>query len=138
MAIPRYTPAGAVLHQVLREVERLGRDDVGAPRLSSARIALLQSLRQKPKTASALARERRASRQSVQRIATSMASEGWIASAQNPRDRRAPLLALTPHGARILESAAAAQASALSRLAERFELAELSSALRVLRALRGE
>jgi DNA-binding MarR family transcriptional regulator len=135
---PRYTAAGAVLHQLLREAERLARADLGAPRLSSARIALLQSLRRRPKTVSSLARERDASRQSVQRIANSMANEGWIESAPNPRDGRAPLLGLTSHGARILESASAAQASVLSRLAERFGLDELSSALRVLRALRAD
>ncbi len=67
-----------------------------------------------------------------------MLADGWIARAQNSRDRRAPLLALTPHGARALESAAVARASALSRIAEHFELAELSSATRVLRALRVE
>jgi DNA-binding MarR family transcriptional regulator len=133
---PRYTAGGGALHQLLREVERVAREGVGSARLSTGRLALLRSLGRAAKTASELARERGASRQSTLRIVESLLAEGWIARAPNPRHRRAPLLGLTPLGARVYERAALAQAEALNRLAERCDPAQVLDALRLLRSLR--
>ncbi len=133
---PRYTPAGAALHQLLREVERTAQEEIGLARLTPARLAVLHSLLQSAKTASELARERGASRQATLRVVESMLAEGWLERAQNPRHRRAPLLRVTAHGARAHQNAALEQARALNQLAESCDSAEVFAAIRLLRNLR--
>lgn len=135
-AAPRYTAAGAALHQLLRELERIAQEGIGSERLTPARLAALHSLREGAKTASDLARERGASRQTTLRVVEAMLAEGWLERAPNPRHRRAPLLRLTAHGARVYESAAHAEAQELNRLAESCDPAEVFAALRLLRSLR--
>ena len=133
---PRYTPGGAALHQLLRELERFAQEGLALGRLSAARLALLHSLLQSEKTASDLARERGASRQATLRVVDALLAEGWLERAPNPRHRRAPLLRVTPHGARVHHEAAHAQAQALNRIAESCDSAEVFAATRLLRALR--
>ena len=53
---PRYTPAGAALHQLLREAERTAQQGIALGRITAARLAALHSLLQHAKTASELAR----------------------------------------------------------------------------------
>jgi DNA-binding MarR family transcriptional regulator len=43
-------------------------------------------------------------RQSVQRVANVLATEGLVVYQENPADRRAQLLALTPQGAEVLRT----------------------------------
>ena len=133
---PRYTAAGAALHQLVREIERLALDGLAVSRLSAARQALMHSLLQREKTASELARERGATRQATLRVVDALLAEGWLERAENPRHRRAPLLRVTPLGARVQQAAAHEQALALNRLAESFDSAEVISATRLLRSLR--
>lgn len=133
---PRYTPAGSALHQLLREIERVAQEGIGVARVSPGRLALLQSLRRGAKTASELARERGASRQTTLRMVEALLAEGWIARAPNPRHRRAPLLGITAHGARVYERAAQQQAQTLNQRAESCDAGEVFAALRLLRSLR--
>ena len=57
-----------------------------------------------PQTVAQIARNMGHTRQSVQRIADVLATEGLVVYQDNPANRRAPLLELTPHGADILRT----------------------------------
>ncbi len=57
-----------------------------------------------PQTVAQIARDMGHARQSVQRVADVLAKEGLVVYQQNPANRRAPLLELTPHGAEILRT----------------------------------
>ena len=133
---PRYTPGGAALHQLVRELERFAQEGFALGRLSSARLALLHSLLQGEKTASELARERGATRQTTLRVVDALLAEGWLERVANPRHRRAPLLRVTALGARAYRDSAREQALALNRIAESCDSAEVFAAVRLLRALR--
>jgi DNA-binding MarR family transcriptional regulator len=135
-AAPRYTPRGAALHALVRELDRLAQEGLPLARLSPARLALLHSLLQREKTASELARERGATRQATLRVVDALLAEGWLERRPNPRHRRAPLLRVTPLGARVYRDAAHDQARALNRIAERCDGDDLIAATRLLRALR--
>src|SRR5262249_24573732 len=55
-----------------------------------------------PQTVAQIARDMGHARQSVQRVADVLAKEGLVVYQDNPANRRAQLLELTPHGAEIL------------------------------------
>jgi len=133
---PRYTPGGAALHQLVRELELFAQGGVALGRLSSARLALLHSVMQRPKTASDLARERGATRQATLRLADALLAEGWLERAENPRHRRAPLLRATPLGERAHAEAAHERAQMLNRIAESCDAGDVLAAIRLLRLLR--
>ena len=135
-AAPRYTPGGAALHALMRELDRFAQEGIALARLSPARLALLHSLLQREKTASELARERGATRQATLRVVDALLAEGWLERRPNPRHRRAPLLRVTPLGARVHRDAAHERAQALNRIAERCDGADVAAATRLLRALR--
>lgn len=133
---PRYTPGGAALHQLVRELERFAQEGLALARLSPARLGVMHGLLQGEKTASELARERGATRQATLRVVDALLAEGWLERAPNPRHRRAPLLRVTALGARVYREAAQEQARALNRIAESCASAEVFAAVRLLRALR--
>jgi DNA-binding MarR family transcriptional regulator len=133
---PRYTPGGAALHQLVRELERFAQEGLALGRLSTARLAVLHSLLQSEKTASELARERGATRQATLRVVDALLAEGWLERAENPRHRRAPLLRVTALGARVHRDAAQEHAQALNRIADGCNGAEVIAAVRLLRGLR--
>jgi DNA-binding MarR family transcriptional regulator len=133
---PRYTPGGAALHLLVTELERFAQEGLVVGRLSGARLALLQSLLQGEKTASELARERGATRQATLRVVDALLAEGWLQRVPNPRHRRAPLLRVSPLGARVHRDAAHARAQELNRIAESCDGAEMFAAVRLLRAVR--
>jgi len=133
---PRYTPGGAALHQLMRELEGIGAEGVVLGGLSSARLAVLHSALQSAKTASALARERGSSRQATLRVVDALLAEGWLERADNPRHRRAALLRATALGTRTYYDAAQARAQALNAIAEGCDGAEVLAATRLVRLLR--
>jgi DNA-binding MarR family transcriptional regulator len=69
---------------------------------SSARWQVLGRLGYKPHTVSQIARDMGHARQSVQRIADVLVKEGLALYKDNPADRRAQLLELTPQGMEVL------------------------------------
>jgi DNA-binding MarR family transcriptional regulator len=69
---------------------------------SSARWQVLGGLGYGPKTVADMAREIGHARQSVQRVADVLASEGLVAYRDKPGDRRTALLELTPAGMKVL------------------------------------
>jgi DNA-binding MarR family transcriptional regulator len=133
---PRYTPGGAALHQLVRELERFAQEGFALGRLSNARLGVMHSLLHSEKTASELARERGATRQATLRVVDALLAEGWLERSDNPRNRRAPLLRVTALGARVQHDSAREQAQALNRIAESCDNAEVLAAVRLLRGLR--
>jgi len=73
--------------------------------LTSARWQLLGGIadREEPLSVAQLAREIGVTRQSVQRIANELETEGVIAFRPNPRHKRAQLVGLTSHGRTLFE-----------------------------------
>jgi DNA-binding MarR family transcriptional regulator len=68
---------------------------------SSARWQVLGRAHE-PRTVAAMARDLGHARQSVQRVADVLAGEGLVAYTDNPHDRRAQLVELTPAGRAVL------------------------------------
>jgi len=71
---------------------------------TSARWQVLGRAGHQPHTVAQMARDMGHARQSVQRIADLLVDEGLASYKDNPKDRRAKLLGLTPKGAGVLKS----------------------------------
>ncbi len=71
---------------------------------SSARWQVLGRVGYQPQTVAQMARDMGHARQSVQRVADVLATEGLVVYKNNPANRRSPLLELTPHGAAMLRT----------------------------------
>jgi DNA-binding MarR family transcriptional regulator len=69
---------------------------------SSARWQVLGRAGYQPQTVAQMAHDMGHARQSVQRIADALADEGLVAYKDNPADKRARFVELTPAGATIL------------------------------------
>jgi DNA-binding MarR family transcriptional regulator len=69
---------------------------------SSARWQVLGRAGYRPQTVAQMAHDMGHARQSVQRIADALAHEGLVAYKDNPADKRARLVALTPAGEALL------------------------------------
>jgi DNA-binding MarR family transcriptional regulator len=69
---------------------------------SSARWQVLGRAGYEAQTVAQMAREMGHARQSVQRVADVLANEGLVAYKDNPADRRAKLVELTPRGEEVL------------------------------------
>ena len=80
---------------------RVGEDITQAIGQSSARWQVLGRAYE-PQTVANMARDIGHTRQSVQRVADVLAKEGLIVYKDNPADRRAQLLELTPQGLEVL------------------------------------
>ena len=111
--------------------------------LTSARWQLLGGIagHQEPLTVAQLAREIGVTRQSVQRIANELETEGVIAFRPNPRHKRAQLIELTSHGRTLFERSMELQrpwATALGRNLAASRVSEVCKTLEeLLKALKG-
>jgi DNA-binding MarR family transcriptional regulator len=101
---------------------------------SSARWQVLAGAEHGRYTVADVARILGLARQSVQRVADLLESEGLIAYADNPRHRRARLLVLTPAGREALTMIQAAQAEWANTLGAELGARRLQQATAVLEA----
>jgi DNA-binding MarR family transcriptional regulator len=138
------TPTGATLTDVLVEVVRLaefftqsGEALARSEGQSLARWLVLESLEDEPRPVAEVARRLRLARQSVQRVADLLVSEGLVAYEANPRHRRAKLARLTPSGRKVLERIQQAQHEWADRHGTDVGLADLEQAAQLLRRIRG-
>lgn len=69
---------------------------------SSARWHVLGQTNFKPQTVASIARNMGHARQSVQRVADALVNEGLIAYTDNPKNKRAKLLVVTPKGQTVI------------------------------------
>ena len=143
----RRTPAAEALTDLILEVFRVNGDLLAVGnRLtrsfgqSSARWQILGALRNHPHTVAGIARDMGLARQSVQRTADLLASDGLVEYADNPAHRRSKLVRLTPFGTEILALISGRQVAWTNQLAEAMPVGEkeLRAALEVLRHLRVE
>jgi DNA-binding MarR family transcriptional regulator len=112
----RRTPAGDALSALAVHVLRLAGllieagDDLARPAgQTSARWRVLAAVEDAPATVATIARALGQARQSVQRIADLLVSERLARYLEDPADRRARRLALTPRGRATLRAIQRAQ-----------------------------
>jgi len=135
---------GKILTDVILEIFRLhgillteGDELSGKVGLSSARWEVLGAiaLNGGELTVSQISKIMGQARQSVQRIATSIADEGYLSWHENPNHKRAKLLRLTSKGKTAYERLEEIQAPWVNSLAEPLSVAELESTLKNLKKL---
>lgn len=121
---------------MLQELDRSG-EIWGDEEVSRGRLAILRILATLgPMTISDVARARRTSRQGAQRLSTLLVDEGWIAAHEGSEDRRTTRLELTDAGLAAYQTLAAAEAERLNALARGIPVAEVRTAVKVLKTLR--
>lgn len=95
---------------------------------SSARWQVLAAIEHDPLPVASIARALAHTRQSVQRIADVLVTDGLARYSPNPAHRRAKLLELTPDGLAALRTIQAAQAQWARQVAAGFNPGELDTA----------
>ena len=132
------TPAGDALGAVAIRVLRLAgpltaRDALARPAgQTSARWQVLAALENAPATVADVARMLGLARQSVQRVADVLASEGLISYDDNPDHARAKLARLAPRGRAALAAIQSAQRAWANRLGAEIGEGDLRRALPAL------
>lgn len=145
MVIPQHTAPGAALTGLILETFKLngrilaaGTALTAGTGLSSARWQVMGAIEidQRPLTVAQIARSMGLSRQSVQRVADFLEEDGMIEYFDNPDHRRAKLLRFTAKGRSALHAVGRLQVLWVNELAKGLSKSEISSALRVMRAVR--
>lgn len=95
---------------------------------SSARWQVLGRADDGPRTVARMAREMGLARQSVQRVADALSDEGLVSYVDNPADRRARLVEITPAGARVLADIVDRYRAWAERMAQTLDDGDLRSA----------
>ncbi len=103
--------------------------------LTSARWQVLGVVDRGPVTVARVARTIGLTRQTVRQTADALAAAGMLGFEENPRDRRARLLTLTPRGRAAVRSVERRQAAWANRVAARASLTDLRTATGILRDL---
>ncbi|MBE1605027.1 DNA-binding MarR family transcriptional regulator [Actinopolymorpha pittospori] len=141
-AVEALTGRGLEFSHLLVEVFRLNGlllaagDELARPAgLTSARWQVLGVVDHGPSTVAQVARAMGLTRQTVQQTANSLAHDGMITFQDNPRDRRARLLTLTPRGTSALREVERRQAAWANQISSRLSLSELRAASSTLRDL---
>ncbi|HEY0453639.1 MarR family winged helix-turn-helix transcriptional regulator [Actinophytocola sp.] len=136
------TDRGLEFSELLVEVFRVNGlllaagDELARPAgLTSARWQILGVVDHEPATVAAVARVMGLTRQTVRQTANALAEAGMLTFHDNPRDRRARLLALTPRGRHALRQVERRQAAWANAVAARLDTAELKATAGMLRDL---
>jgi DNA-binding MarR family transcriptional regulator len=135
--------AGRALTDLVLEVFRLnGRLLAAGDRLvrpvgqTSARWQVLGAVMLVQRTVSQIAREMGLTRQSVQRTADRLEADGLVTYAENPANRRAGLVTLSPRGKSILDWILREEKTWSDELGAPLGETRIRAALRVIRSLR--
>ena len=136
------TPAAAAFSDLVLQIFRLNGllldagDWLTAPSgQTSSRWQVMGCIDHTPQTVAAVARTMGLARQSVQRTADLLVTDGLAAYEPNPDHKRAKLLRLTPEGQRVLTAIEEAQATWANRVAHSLKEADLQAAAQVLAAV---
>ncbi len=121
-------------HQFVHTSERANR----STGLSHARWLTMTMIAERPFTVAQIARRLGLARQSVQRTADLLVSEGLVELHHNPDHRRAKLLSLTAGGRLTLEGAQRVQARWTERVAAAVESEEVETAVELMRTVRDQ
>lgn len=106
------------------------------PNISAVKWQMLHTLSRQTRTAAQLGRELGLSRQGALLNVQALDDIGLVELRDNPDDKRAKLVALTTKGKRTLTTIDKLQYAWVNKLAERFNIADLEIALRVIMQLR--
>jgi DNA-binding MarR family transcriptional regulator len=141
-AMPGLSPRGSAFSELLIEVFRVNGlllaagDGLARPAgLTSARWQVLGVVDHGPTTVAQVARIMGLTRQSVQQTADALVRDALVALVENPADRRAKLMVLTPEGRTALRYVEKQQAEWANTIGERLPHTELRACLAVLRDL---
>ncbi len=102
---------------------------------TSARWRVLAAIEDKPASVAQIARRWGQARQSVQRVANALVRDELATYEENPRHRRAKLLALTPKGRSVLQAIQVAQTAWANQLGTAIGEADLGQASAILARL---
>ena len=130
---------GALIFEIFRTYNRLSAvgDDLSREfGLSSARWRVLGSAYQEPKTASAIARERGLTRQSVQQIVHSLIKDGLVELKDNANHKSAKLVAATSLGKRAVRGANKKSIAWQNHIANAVSATDIDVTMRTLVRLR--
>lgn len=128
----------SLIFEILRLQGKLttaGEQLVGPLGLTPARWQILGSIANAPMTMADIARFLGNARQSVRRIVCELEAESLVELRENPRHKRAPLIALTPEGTKIYALANQRRLPWNARLAVELDDGEAAQALRTLQKL---
>jgi DNA-binding MarR family transcriptional regulator len=103
--------------------------------LTGARWQVLGVVDRGPATVAQVARTMGLTRQTVRQTATALAASGMLTSGDNPRDRRARLLTLTPRGRAAVRAVERRQSAWVNRVAASASPTDLRAATGMLRDL---
>lgn len=138
----RHTPAGAVLTDLIIPViqleahfSRAGESIAAVGGQTLARWVTLEMVADQPATVAQVARKLNLSRQSVQRIADLLNTDGLIEYVDNPAHQTSRLVRLTPHGRQILRTIQNAQRAWANGVGAKIGEANLRHASRVVEQL---
>jgi DNA-binding MarR family transcriptional regulator len=136
------TDRGLVFSELLAELTRVNGlvrtagDALARPAgLTDARWQVLRVVDHAPVTVAQAARTMGTTRQTVRETVASLESLGMVGYEDNPRDRRARLVVLTPRGRTALRSVERRRAAWTDQVASRASLSDLRSATGLLRDL---
>jgi DNA-binding MarR family transcriptional regulator len=139
----RRSDNGAAFTELTLEVFRLnGRllqvgDELVKPvGLTSSRWQILGVVEHVPASVAHVAREMGLTRQSVQRTADLLATDGMVEYTDNPHHRRAKLMKITPQGRDALDYVEERQVAWTDQVGGEHSLEDLRTAVTVLRRIR--
>ncbi len=137
--IPARTEAGNAFSALVVQIFRLnglmvasGDALAGPAGQTSARWRVLAAVEDRPTSVAQIARRWGQARQSVQRVANALVRDGLATYEENPRHRRAQLLALTPKGRSVLQAIQVAQTAWANQLGAAIGEADLGQASAIL------
>ena len=143
--MPKNRPHGSVLNELLRECFRLNRCLMEASQqltegtgVTGAQWGVLTALGQgdAPRTVAETARQMGLARQSVQRVADVLASNGLVSYLPNPEDKRAKLAELTVAGRKLLRQLEKQQQAWVEAIATDCSDADINGAFQSVKKIR--
>jgi DNA-binding MarR family transcriptional regulator len=122
-----------LFHRAAQAAEELHRSEG----VTAGDRAVLESLRRAgPATVAELARRRQVTRQHIQMLANGLLERELVIASDNPAHRRSPLISLSPSGTAMIERIITREEGLLTELRLPVRPRELSTARRVLAAVR--
>jgi DNA-binding MarR family transcriptional regulator len=110
------------------------RHDVG---ITAAMRAVLEALYEHgTQTVPQIARSKKVTRQHIQTLADKLLANKLIASEENPKDRRSPLLRLSEHGETVVERMRTREVRVLTEMSHALDDCDVDVALTTLDTLR--
>jgi DNA-binding MarR family transcriptional regulator len=110
------------------------RHDVG---ITAAMRAVLEALYEHgTQTVPQIARSKKVTRQHIQTLADKLLANKLIASEENPKDRRSPLLRLSEHGETVVERMRTREVRVLAEMSHALDDCDVDVALTTLDTLR--